>query len=315
MKMIKDFVENEKIHQPFLVNNVTKGITTKGSSYLNIILQDASGTLESKKWEVEANDEEIIKVGSIIIVEGDILVYKSGLQLRVNKVSLANDGELDISQFVPSAPVARTDLQKTLFEYVEKITDKEVKRVVEEVIKNHYISLSTYPAATKNHHEYASGLLYHTVSMLKVADALSNIYKVNTSFLYAGIIMHDIGKTIELSGPILPKYTMAGKLLGHISIITAEVAKVCEQLGVNGETSVLLQHMLLSHHGQYDFGSPVLPMTKEAELLHFIDNIDSRMNAIDKALAGIDEGEFTTRQFALEDRNFYKPINRENNNE
>ena len=315
MKMIKDFVENEKIHQPFLVNNVTKGITTKGSSYLNIILQDASGTIESKKWEVEANDEEIIKVGSIIIVEGDILVYKSGLQLRVNKVSLANDGELDISQFVPSAPIARTELQKTLFEYVEKITDKEVKRVVEEVIKNHYISLSTYPAATKNHHEYASGLLYHTVSMLKVADALSNLYKVNTSFLYAGIIMHDIGKTIELSGPILPKYTMAGKLLGHISIITAEVAKVCEQLGVNGETSVLLQHMLLSHHGQYDFGSPVLPMTKEAELLHFIDNIDSRMNAIDKALAGVDEGEFTTRQFALEDRNFYKPINRENNNE
>ena len=183
------------------------------------------------------------------------------------------------------------------------------------VVKNHYISLSTYPAATRNHHEYASGLLYHTTSMLRVAEALSKIYSVNTSFLYAGIIMHDIGKTLELSGPILPKYTMAGKLLGHISIINAEIAKVCEQLGVNGETSVLLQHMILSHHGQYDFGSPVLPMTKEAELLHFIDNIDSRMNAIDKALAVIDEGEFTSRQFALEDRNFYKPLNRDDKND
>lgn len=311
MKLIKDFVENEKINQPFLVNNVTKGITTKGSNYLNVILQDTSGTIEAKKWEVEASDETIIRVGSIIMVEGDILIYKSGFQLRINKVGVVNNSELDISQFVPSAPISRNDLQKTLFEYIEKITNKEVKRVVEEVVKNHYISLSTYPAATKNHHEYASGLLYHTTSMLRVAEALSTIYKVNTSFLYAGIIMHDIGKTIELSGPILPKYTMAGKLLGHISIINAEIAKVCEQLGVSGETSVLLQHMILSHHGQYEFGSPVLPMTKEAELLNFIDNIDSRMNAIDKALSQIEEGEFTPRQFALEDRNFYKPLTKE----
>ena len=315
MKLIKDFVENEKINQPFLVNNVTKGITTKGSNYLNVILQDTSGTIESKKWEVEENDEEIIKPGNIINVEGDILVYKSGLQLRINKVSIANDVELDISNFVPSAPVSRNDLQKTLFEYVEKITDKEIKRVVEEIIKNHYISLSTYPAATKNHHEYASGLLYHTTTMLRVAESLSAIYKVNTSLLYAGIIMHDIGKTIELSGPILPKYTMAGKLLGHISIINAEVSKVCEQLGINGETSVLLQHMILYHHGQYEFGSPVLPMIKEAEMLHFIDNLDSRMNSIDKALASVEEGEFTNRQFALEDRNFYKPLNKEGNND
>jgi 3'-5' exoribonuclease len=310
MKLIKEFMENEKINQAFLVNNVTKGITTKGSNYLNIILQDTSGTIEAKKWEVEANDEEIIKPGNIVMVEGDILVYKSGLQLRINKVGIANDAEYDISNFVPSAPVARGDLQKVLFEYVEKITDKEIKRVVEEVIKNHYISLSTYPAATKNHHEYASGLLYHTTTMLRVAEALSNIYSVNVSYLYAGVILHDIGKTIELSGPILPKYTMAGKLLGHISIITAEVNKVCEQLGINGETSVLLQHMILSHHGQYDFGSPVLPMTKEAELLHFIDNIDSRMTAIDKALNQIEEGEFTSRQFALEDRSFYKPVSK-----
>ena len=315
MKLIKDFVENEKINQLFLVNNVTKGITTKGSNYLNIILQDASGTIEAKKWEVEANDELTIKVGNIINVEGDILIYKSGFQLRVNKVSTVNDADLDISQFVPSAPISRNELQKTLFEYIEKISNKEVKRVVEEIVKNHYISLSTYPAATKNHHEYASGLLYHTVSMLKVAEALSQLYTVNISYLYAGIIMHDIGKTIELSGAILPKYTMAGKLLGHISIINAEIAKTCEQLGVNGETSVLLQHMILSHHGQHDFGSPVLPMTKEAELLHFIDNIDSRMNAIDKALSTIEEGEFTTRQFALEDRNFYKPFSKENKND
>lgn len=315
MKLIKEFVENEKINQAFLVNTVTKGITTKGSNYLNIVLQDTSGTIEAKKWEVEANDEDIIKSGAIINVEGDILTYKSGIQLRINKVSPVNDPELDISHFVPSAPVSRTDLQKVLFEYIEKITDKEMKRVVEEIVKNHYISLSTYPAATKNHHEYASGLLYHTTTMLKVAEALNDIYTINISLLYSGIILHDIGKTIELSGPILPKYTTAGRLLGHTSIINAEIAATCEKLAVNGETSVLLQHMILSHHGKYEFGAPVLPMLKEAELLNFIDNIDSRMNTIDKALSLINEGEFTPRQFALEDRNFYKPFNKETRND
>lgn len=310
MKLIKEFLENDKISQNFLVNNVTRGITAKGSGYLNIVLQDSSGTIEAKKWEIEEYDEKIIKVGSIIHVEGDVLVYKSDPQLKVSKVSPVSDADIDVSQFVASAPVSRNDLQKTLFEYIEKITDREVKRVVEEIVKNHYISLSNYPAATKNHHEYASGLLYHTTSMLKVGEMLSSIYSVNTSILFAGIILHDIGKTVELSGPILPKYTTAGKLLGHISIINAEIAETCKNLGVNGETSVLLQHMVLSHHGQYDFGSPVLPMTKEAELLHFIDNIDSRMTAIDKALNQIEEGEFTSRQFALEDRNFYKPINK-----
>lgn len=310
MKLIKEFIENDKISQNFLVNNVTRGITAKGSGYLNIVLQDASGTIEAKKWEIEEYDERIVKPGTIIFVEGDVLLYKNDFQLKISKVGPVSDADLDVSQFVQSAPVARNDLQKVLFEYVEKITDKEIRRVVDEVIKNHYISLSNYPAATKNHHEYASGLLHHTTSMLRVGELLSTVYSVNTSLLYAGIILHDIGKTIELSGPILPKYTVAGKLLGHISIINAEVAETCKNLGINGETSVLLQHMILSHHGQYDFGSPVLPMTKEAELLHFIDNIDSRMNAIDKALNAIEEGEFTSRQFALEDRNFYKPINK-----
>ena len=315
MKLIKEFVENDKICQNFLVNNVTRGITAKGSGYLNIILQDASGTMEAKKWEIEENDEKIIKVGNIILVEGDVLLYKNDFQLKVSKVSSVSDAELDVSQFVASAPVSRNDLQKVLFEYVEKITNVEIKRVVEEVIKDHYISLSNYPAATKNHHEYAAGLLHHTTTMLRVGELLSGVYSVNTSLLYAGIILHDIGKTIELSGPILPKYTVAGKLIGHISIISAEVAETCKRLGVDSEISVLLQHMILSHHGQYDFGSPVLPMTKEAEMLHFIDNLDSKMNIIDKALNAIDEGEFTSRQFALEDRNFYKPNLKENDYE
>ena len=312
MKLIKEFVENEKIKQCFLINSVTKGITTKGSAYFNVVLQDASGTIEGKKWEIMTGDEEIFKIGNIVEIEGDVLQYKGGNQLKILSGKICEDKDIDATMFVQSAPVPRSELQKTLFEYIEKIKDVEIKLIVEEIIKNNYISFSSYPAASKNHHEYASGLIYHTVSMLKLAEAICNLYpQVNKDLLYGGIILHDVGKTVELSGPIVPKYTTPGKLLGHISIIQAEIKKVSEKLAIVSEVPMLLQHMVLSHHGEHEFGSPVLPMIREAELLTYIDNIDARMNIIDKALAQIDEGEFTNRQFALEDRSFYKPFSRE----
>lgn len=312
MKLIKEFVENEKIKQNFLVNNVTKGITTKGSSYYNIILQDSSGTIEGKKWEIVEGDEDTFKPGNIVEVEGDVLLYKGGNQLKILNGKKIEDRDVDITMFVQSAPVARTELQKQLFEYIEQIKDVDIKLIVEGVVKNNYISFCSYPAASKNHHEYASGLLYHTVSMLKIAKALCDIYpSVNRSLLYGGVILHDVGKTYELSGPIVPKYTTQGRLLGHISIIQAEIKSVSEKLAISSEAPLLLQHMVLSHHGKYEFGSPVLPMIKEAELLTYIDNIDAKMNIMDKALAQVEEGEFTGRQFALEDRCLYKPFSKE----
>lgn len=312
MRLIKEFVENEKIKQCFLVNNVTKGVTTKGSAYYNVILQDASGTIESKKWEINDGDEEIFKIGNIVEVEGDVLLYKGGNQLKIINARVCDDKEIDATMFVQSAPVNKNDLQKILFEYIEEIEDIDVKLIVEEIIKNNYISFCNYPAATKNHHEYASGLLYHTVSMLKLAKSICDIYpSLNRSLLYGGVILHDVGKTTELSGPIVAKYTTKGLLLGHITIIQSEIQKVSEKLAISSEVPMLLQHMVLSHHGHYEFGSPVLPMIKEAEILTYIDNIDSRMNMMDKILDQVEEGEFTQRQFALENRAFYKPYSKE----
>ena len=312
MKLIKEFVENEKVKQCFLVNNVTKGITTKGSAYYNVVLQDSSGTIEGKKWEIVDGDEAVLKIGNIVEIEGDVLLYKGGNQLKIVNAKICEDKDIDVTMFVQSAPIAKSDMQKTLFEYIEKIEDVDVKLIVEEIIKNNYISFCNYPAASKNHHEYASGLLYHTIGMLKLAEAMCDLYPtLNKSLLYGGVILHDVGKTVELSGPIVPKYTTQGKLLGHISIIQAEIKKVSDKLAITSEIPVLLQHMVLSHHGEYEFGSPVLPMIKEAEILTYIDNIDARMNIMDKALAQVEEGEFTSRQFALEDRMFYKPFSKE----
>ena len=168
--------------------------------------------------------------------------------------------------------------------------------------------LSYYPAASKNHHEYVSGLAYHTYGMLKVAESFCTLYPtLNKDLLYSGITLHDLGKTIELSGPVVPEYTLEGKLLGHISISNAMIKETANKLHIEGEEVTLLQHMILAHHGKNEYGSPVLPQIKEAEILYLIDNIDARMAMMDKALETVEYGKFTKRVFSLENRALYKP--------
>ncbi|MEG0290377.1 MAG: HD domain-containing protein, partial [Erysipelotrichaceae bacterium] len=121
-----------------------------------------------------------------------------------------------------------------------------------------------------------------------------------------GVLVHDLGKLIELSGPVITEYTLEGKLLGHISIMQAKLTSVAKEQKIEGEEVTLLRHMILSHHGVYEYGSPVLPMIPEAEILYFIDNMDARMNTMEKALNQVEPGEFTPRIFALENRMFYK---------
>lgn len=306
--MIKDLKENEKIINLFLVNYVTRGITNNGAAYLNITLQDSSGQIEGRKWEVTDSDLVSFVAGNIVQVHAEVIDYRGSMQLKVLSGTLVNRDEVDLTNFIPSAPVAREILQRRLAEYMAMIIDPEIRKVVDKIVKDNMVSFCLYPAASRNHHEYASGLLHHTVGMLDAANALLKVYPtLNADLLIGGIILHDIGKLTELSGPIIPKYTMQGRLLGHISIMNALLYETCQKLEISEETTTLLQHMVLSHHGELEFGSPVLPLLREAEVLHIIDNLDARINMIDKALGQISEGEFTAKIPSLEDRCFYKP--------
>ena len=160
----------------------------------------------------------------------------------------------------------------------------------------------------KNHHDFVGGLATHVLGMLDLAEMLAAQYPIlNRDLLVSGVFLHDLGKLQELSGAIVPSYTMEGRLLGHISLFQAEVAKIAASLGIEDcEEVTLVRHMILSHHGVYEYGSPVLPMIPEAEVLHLIDNLDARMNTIEKALNATEEGAFTPRIFALENRSLYK---------
>lgn len=309
MKLIKDIQEKEKLKQNFLIKEVSTGVTTKGSPYYNVILQDSSGTVEGKKWDIKEGDELIFKAGRVVEVEADVLLYKGKYQLKITDGSYVDDKDIEVSDFVAGAPVERIQLQSELNDFIKLIENEEIKLIVEEMLKNNFLSFSIYPAASKNHHEYSSGLIHHTVSMLKVARSICDLYStLDRDLLYSGVILHDMGKTQELSGPIAPQYTTEGKLIGHISICQAQIRIAADKLSIMSEIPTLLQHMVLSHHGKLEFGSPVLPLLKEAEILSFIDNIDARINSIDKALESVNEGEFTQRIFALENRMFYKPF-------
>ena len=177
-----------------------------------------------------------------------------------------------------------------------------------QIVNKHVDSLYVYPAASKFHHAFVSGLAYHVVSMLEVGKSLCDIYpELNRDLLYAGIILHDIGKVYELSGAVSTTYTVEGTLLGHIQMMVTEIAETAKELQIEGEEVLVLQHLVLSHHGKPEWGSAKMPVIREAEMLHLIDMIDAKMNMMNKALATTDPGEFTERLFPMDNRSFYKP--------
>ena len=311
MKWIKDFLEGDLIRGPLLVVNANKGVTNNGLAYMNVTLQDKTGTIEAKKWDINEVDAALLNIGNVVLVDGDVLNYRDNLQVKIRAVSKVNDDEFDATRFTMASPIPLEELEKRLDSYVNSLKDKDIALLTKTLIGKYYKSYITYPAAVRNHHEFASGLLHHTVSMADLGEAIANLYpSVDRDMLIAGILLHDLGKTLELSGPIIPKYTLEGKLIGHISITHAEIQKSIEALKINSETATLLSHMVLSHHGKYEYGSPVLPLTREAYLLSVIDDLDAKMMILDKAFDQTPEREFSTRIYAMDDRSFYKPKKR-----
>lgn len=306
--MISELNEHDHIIGQFLVGNISRGVNASGSPYLNIELRDSSGLISGKKWDVFADDENIFAIGNVVLIEGDIIKYKDSLQMKVLTGEKVDPSEIDVAKFIKAPPIPKEELVKRFEEYVVSIKNEDCRKILDFLIKRLSPKLYEYPAAVSVHHDYASGLLMHTVSMCDLGAFLASYYPdVDKDILLTGILLHDMGKCIEFEGPVVYKYSLEGKLLGHISIMAAEIRHAAEELKIEGETPLLLEHMVLAHHGQHEFGSPVLPLTKEALLLSLIDNIDSKMVILEKALEGVKEGEFTTKIFPLDNRAFYKP--------
>jgi 3'-5' exoribonuclease len=299
--------EGDKINTPMLITGLTKGVTTSGAPYISLTLQDQTGTIEAKVWDAKEDQTAAIVLGRVVNINGEVLKYRNALQLRVYSVTALAEGDFDPSDFVSGSDLSLDYMKQRINGCVSSMDDE----VIKSICTSEYFGekIFTYPAAARNHHDFVGGLATHMIGMLDIAESLCKQYPLlNRDLLLSGVLLHDLGKIVELSGPILTEYTLEGKLVGHISIMQSLVVEVAKKLGLeNAEQVVLMRHLILSHHGEYEFGSPILPMIMEAEILNFVDNIDARMNMFAKALEPVDPGQFTQRVFSLENRAFYKP--------
>lgn len=310
-KKINEFVEKESLEVPLLVKSLTKGVTQKGAPYASVVLQDSTGTIDGKIWDIKPEQEATIEIGKVQLIVCEVLKYNNALQLRVHKIEALNQEEINLDEFVIASKVSRADLEMVINNTISSIENDNYRKLIEGLFEMIGSEFYNYPAASKNHHSFLGGLATHVVEMIHLADALCNLYpQLNRDLLVSGVLAHDLGKMFELSGPITTEYTLEGKLTGHISILHGRLMEIASKLGLaETEEAVLLRHCILSHHGQLEYGSPVLPLVQEAEVLAFIDNLDARLNTLETALSSVQPGEFTQRIFAMESRSFYKPKN------
>ena len=295
----------------YLLKSAFPKVTVSGKPFLTAVLADESGTIEAKVWDYSGPIGER-DAGKVIKVRGSVSDYRGALQVTVDKLRLAaEDDHVDVSRLVRVAPIDRAGAYADITRLVSTLEDADYRAVCEEMLRRHEDAFRTIPAAKSVHHSFLSGLLMHTYNMLRLADFLAAQYadSVDRSLLLAGTLLHDFGKEREFTFSelgLVTDYSTKGQLLGHLVMGAQETAEVAEMLGIPEEKSVLLQHLLLSHHGEPEFGAAVLPQCAEAELLSLIDQIDSRMEIYREALAPLKNGEFSQRIFALDNRRIYK---------
>ena len=308
MVKINEFEEHMKLQQPLLVKDVKNGTTSKGSPYLSLTLQDKTGTIDGKFWDVKENEQSLIQAGKILKFSFEVLLYKDKLQLRMNHVEEISEDEYNLEDFVISSDHSEVERRSLTQSLIDSIQNDVYRKLVIGMLSYVGDKFFTFPAASKIHHGWKGGLSDHSLSMAILADELCKHYpQLDRDLLVSAALIHDVGKTAELSGPVTTEYTLEGKLEGHISLANAWLSEVSEKLGVQErEETVLMHHMILSHHGKMEYGSPVAPMIIEAEALYLIDNMDARLTSLKMALDAIKPGTWTSRMFQFENRQFYK---------
>lgn len=309
MKKIKDFKEGDRIRDVYLVKDVRNGTTVKGAAYLTVTLQDNSGMIEGKFWDVKDSDRDIIQTGKLVHFSFEVLLYNKNLQLRINRCEPVDPSSVNMDDYVIASSFSEEERRKSVHDFVESIENPVYRQLVSGMLDYVGDKYYTYPAASKIHHNWLGGLSEHSLSMTELAEDVCRHYpQLNRDLLISATLIHDVGKTAEMSGAVTTEYTLEGRLEGHISLANGWLSQVAEKLHLEDkQETVFLHHMILSHHGHYEFGSPVLPMLQEAEALSLIDNLDARMNTLKQALDATKPDAWTSKLFAMENRQFYKP--------
>jgi 3'-5' exoribonuclease len=316
-KFINEIGPGEQVDDIYMVREPILRSTSRGDLYIAMFLSDRSGQLNGRMWQAtEAVYKSLPKPG-FVHIQGRSELYQNNLQIVVNNISIVDASKVCLEDFL-----ARTDKDAgQMFDDVKRIVARikhpQLKALVGEFLADTELMerFRNAPAAMKMHHDYISGLLEHTHNMLRLAVAILPLYpKVQADLVLAGVFLHDIGKTDELSYDMAFSYTDSGQLIGHIAQTLVMVNQKADALAAKGtviEKPVLdaLGHIILSHHGQYEFGSPKLPATPEAFMVYYIDDLDAKMSQVTTAIDNeLSDSNWTAWQNALQTRLYRKRI-------
>jgi 3'-5' exoribonuclease len=291
-----------------LIKTAEVRTSSTGSRFLDATLMDATGEMNGKGWDW--GDNPAPATGRPIKLKGMVLEYMGKLQMRIDRMRDAAEHEVDWDALVPCAPEPAEEMYDEAIAIARGMQDRDLGMLTEWMYENVRDRLLIWPAAVSFHHAERSGLLYHTLTIARAAKALLTVYPfLDADLLLCGALLHDLNKIEELAASdvgIASTYTREGLLLGHIARGVERLGEAGRQLGIPQEKLLLVQHMLLSHHSEPEYGSPRRPMFPEAELLHHLDNIDARMYEMKTALAGLAPGEFTGFIRSLDNRRLYR---------
>jgi len=313
VKMLNEIQLDENFETYVLIQSMDVRTTRAGKQYQAFTFRDRSSSISGNLWNTNEKTTREFIPGIVVYMTGKKELYQgmpqvNQIQLRVATGMEPNNPE----DYKDKPPISKSGLEEEINKKLFEITNANWQRVVRLLLNKYREDFFAFPAAKSNHHAFETGLAFHTVSMLRLAERIAELYPMlNRSLLYAGVILHDLGKVIELTGSIGTEYTLAGNLLGHIVIVDEEITKAVIELGIDDskEDLLLLRHIVLAHHGLLEYGSPVRPKIMEAEVLHYIDKLDASILMMTSALQQVAPGEKTQRIFGLDNRNFYRPKN------
>lgn len=320
-KKLFDYQLNEEVNLYVLLKGADVRTSKTGKQYLALVFADKSGEVPAKYWDASAEDVARFQVGTVVHVTGRKESYQGSPQIKIDKMYVASDQEPNNpALYVQAAPESSQTMAQEINEYLAEIKNPVWKIIVTKLLHDNGKAYMQAPAAKVNHHAFMGGLAYHSLSILRLAKQVADLYPhLNRDLLYAGAILHDLGKVIELSGPVGTSYTLAGNLIGHIVLVDEKIVAVCQDLSnqypdldfsLTSQNMLLLRHMVLAHHGQLEYGSPVRPQVMEAEVLHHLDDLDASIQMMQGKLDQTATGEFSDRIFGLDSRAFFKPENK-----
>ena len=311
-KPIADMIPGDEVEGFYILKDAHQKTTAAGKPFLSGSIADRSGSMDIKVWDYSGPvGGTPSDTGKVIKLRGVVSEFKGMPQLTVSRIRMAAPADrYDTAALVPVAPIDPDEALNDIRRMLDSLTDADYRAAAKTMLQRHLEAFRQIPAAKSVHHSFLSGLLMHTSNMLKMADFLAGLYAeiIDRSLLLTGTLLHDFAKEREFVFSdlgIVTDYSTKGQLLGHLVMGAQEAAEVCSEVGVPEEKSVLLQHLILSHHGEPEFGAAVRPMCAEAELLSYIDLIDSRMEIYAENLPDVPVGTFSNRIFSLDKKIYH----------